>query len=648
MRIDATLPDGLLTEADFHGKPSSPVAPLADRTPSRCPWRIALGLAWLASPALAELGLDASRRGAFLAGFTGADRLGYVRSVAGSLLCFGLLGILATWSRTRVARRSWHALLVVYATVALGFQTYTFARYHAYMDDRAVLLGTALLPSIGQQLWHDRWTVLGALGPPLAYALVTPSLLRALRGGSPFSASIDAGRDVYVVLLAVTLFGYTVDSQQASPSSLYVHAMGQYARARWDHNAMVERVHPERRRPSEVPRLHARPAAPRNVLFVLTESVRADMVCVEPREPCEVTPFTNVALPERLPLGNVRSLGSTTAQSVATMWTGLPPESSRDDFHRAPLLWEYARAADVEASYFTSQNLLFGNSGVWLESVPFTNQFSATHLEPDPPLEVGAKDSLLFARALEELRDSKEPWLSVLHLSNTHYPYRFPEDDAPFQPENDQTGPYYQREITNRYKNAIHHQDRDLAEFVRTLRARPGGERTVILFLSDHAEQLHEHGAHAHTGSLFDVEIRVPAWIDAPPGTLSDQERAQLVALAHQPLTTLDVFPTLMDLLGLWKNQDLGAYGARVPGESWLRGGSPATMSHVLTNCNELWACAFKNWGALQGNRKVFAMQGDREWRCYDTDVDPTENEPLPLEHCRGLVPIAETLGRPF
>lgn len=623
--------------------------------------RLGLGALWLLVPAAAEFWLDLSRRRPFLSSFDRDVKQGYALSWLGSTLLVAVLVTLAaypaaaaTYTRRRrvLSRVFWHGLLIAFAILAVGAQSYTFARYQAYMDDRAVLLGTALLPSIGQQLWHDRMSLLAALGVPLLYALTAPFVLRALWGsrGSTFWSQNKrrAARDVFTAVLLLTFFSHSVDSQQALPSSLYVHAMGQYSRARWDHNETVERVHPGHRHPAKVPALVAAPSAPRNVVFVLTESVRADAVCSEYSEHCEVTPFTNQALPTRLPFLNVRALGSTTAMSISTMWSGLPPESSREDTHKAPLIWEYAKAAKMDGAYFTAQNLLFGNSGVWLEAVPFTKQFSATHLEPDPPLEVGAKDSLLFAQALKDMAGLKEPYLAVLHLSNTHYPYRFPDADAPFQPESDQTGPYYKHELTNRYKDAVYHQDRGLAEFVQGLRARPEGQRTVIVFVSDHAEQLHEHGAHGHTGTLFDTEIRVPAWIDAPPGTLSEAERQTLVSLKNVPLTTLDVFPTLMDLLGLWNGQDLGSYRGKITGQSLLRGGSPPTMAHVLTNCSGLWACAFKNWGAMRGNRKVFAMQGDQGWRCFDTDFDPTELKTLPLEECADLIPVAETLGRPF
>ena len=70
----------------------------------------------------------------------------------------------------------------------------------------------------------------------------------------------------------------------------------------------------------------------------------------------------------------------------------------------------------------------------------------------------------------------------------------------------------------------------------------------------------------------------------------------------------------------------------------------------MLTNCTELWACAFKNWGAIQGTKKLIAHQGDHAWNCFDVSTDPEELDDLGPEACGGLKALAEgTLhGRPF
>jgi glucan phosphoethanolaminetransferase (alkaline phosphatase superfamily) len=382
------------------------------------------------------------------------------------------------------------------------------------------------------------------------------------------------------------------------------------------------------------------------VLLVLTESVRAQSACVAYERGCPWTPFSNEAAPDRMPLEQMRAVDSTTAISLAVLWSGLAPQASRRELHTAPLLWEYARAAGVDTAYWTSQNLLFGNSGEWMRGLPLSKSVSATQLEPDAPLETGAADSLVVDRALAEIGELREPFVGVVHLSNTHFPYAIDESDAPWLPQSEATGPGYETEILNRYRDAIYRQDRAVGRLMRELRRSPLGARTVVVFLSDHGEQMREKGAVGHTGTLFEEEIRIPAWIDAPKGTLSEHEEASLRGLAKAPVTTLDVMPTLLDLVGLWDEPGIAAMRQAMPGESLLRGGSAADRALLLTNCTELWQCAFKNWGAMRGTRKLIAHQYDRAWSCFDVATDPKEEHDLGEAACGDLRALAEGDGR--
>ena len=82
-----------------------------------------------------------------------------------------------------------------------------------------------------------------------------------------------------------------------------------------------------------------------------------------------------------------------------------------------------------------------------------------------------------------------------------------------------------------------------------------------------------------------------------------------------------------------------------MPGESLLRGGTPARPV-VLTNCSSIFACAFKNWGAMSGTRKLVATENDHAWRCFDVARDPTERHDLGAAACRDLRLLAEDDGR--
>ena len=610
-----------------------------------------LGRALLVAPAVALASADALRRGGWLVQMSRGDVTTYLQSLALSAALWAGISCVAA-GRSGAARWLASAAIVVLAVLAVGGQLYTFDRYQAYLNHRAVLVGTAMLPSVGQQLWMDRGTFAHAVIPAVMFALLVPWLARWLAPSRRSTAR--CGRDLAVITMLAMAFSAPgrSEAQAATPDVLYVAAMGQLARAHWDHNETIERVHPGARTPRQVPALRAAQdardahAPVRNVLLVLTESVRASSACVAHTTDCRWTPATNAAAPDRLPFLQMRAIDSTTAISLAVLWSGLAPTESRAALHSAPLVWEYARAAGLDTAYWTSQHMLFGNSGEWVRGLPLTRSVTATQLDPDADLDTGADDGKLVDRALAEGGVLREPFVGVVHLANTHFPYAIDDDDAPFQPENEATGPGYEREIKNRYQDSIWRQDKAIGRFLRSLRATPSGARTVVVFLSDHGEQMREKGAVGHTGTLFEEEIRVPAWIDAPPGTLDDREETNLRALENTPLTTLDVLPTLLDLARIWDDPALAPFRASMPGTSLLRGGTPPDRAVVMTNCTELWQCAFKNWGAIRGNLKLIAHQYDTDWSCFDTLADPDEKNDLGSAACGDLRALAEGSGR--
>lgn len=626
----------------------SPLSRLSPRAAARV--RRWAGRALLLAPTGGILAVDLAKRHPRLLAFEGRDLLFYLGSLlCGLVLWTSLVGV-ATRARG-VARWPARALLVALALLLVGGQIYTFERYQAYVNHRAVLVGTSFLPSIGQQLWFDRWTFARALLPCLALAIAIPFAavkLAPMRQRSRGWLCLDLA--LVAVLLGAFISPERGAEQGQPPDIMYVSAMGQLARARWDHNETVERVHPGPRAPEPVPALVARPSRKRNVVMLITESVRAQSVCVEHVDDCKFTPFSNKAAPDRIPLTQMRALDSTTAISLAIMWNGLLPTEKRNELHSAPLLWEYAHAAKIETAYYTSQNLLFGNSGTWLEGSPWTRHVSATMIEPEATYETGADDGKLVDYVLHDITMLQEPYFAVVHLSNTHFPYKIDPDDMPFTPQEEATGPGYENEILNRYQDSIHMQDKAVGRFLEEMKKKPGADHTIIVYVSDHGEQMREKGAVGHTGTLFDPEIRIPFWVSAPKGSLTDDEETTLRGLRATPVTSLDVFPTMMDLLGLWDAPEMARFKPRVPGQSLLRGGTSPPQSIVLTNCSELWACAFKNWGAINGTKKLIAHQGDRGWNCYDIATDPDENKPLDTAQCGDLLPLAEREmgGRPF
>ncbi len=380
----------------------------------------------------------------------------------------------------------------------------------------------------------------------------------------------------------------------------------------------------------------------RNVLLVITESVRHDVVCPADSVACETTPFTTRAAPDRIVLRQMRANSSTTAIELAVMWSGLPPTEARNAILAAPLVFDYARAGGYDAGFWTAHHPMFANTDAFIRDLPVSHRATATDLEPSADIDLGANDALLTARALQDLAQMSEPWLGVVQYSNTHFPYRLDDDDQPFQPSTASKAPEDNPQFFNYYRNAVYAQDKQIAALVEGVRKLASGPRTVVVFTSDHGEAFREHGQMGHTSSLLDEEVHVPAWLDAPPQVLMDRERASLAALADAPTWHLDIAPTVLDLLGLWTVPELARYTRKMTGVSLLRGVANRGLV-PMTNCTQLWGCAFKNWGMMRGFAKVEARQWDGNWNCWDLETDPREASPSASAVCQELA--RESLG---
>ena len=273
--------------------------------------------------------------------------------------------------------------------------------------------------------------------------------------------------------------------------------------------------------------------------------------------------------------------------------------------------------------------------------------FSATDLDPTADLDMGAPEGLLADRVIHEFNTLREPFMAVVQLSNVHYPYYLDANGpAPFQPSTTSKAPEDNPYFKNFYQNAVYQQDQHLAKMLSYVRSTEAGKHTVIVYTSDHAEAFREHNQMGHTFSVFDEEIHVPAWIDAPPGTLTDEEARALRSKQHEYVFHVDLAPTILDLMGVDQNPSIAEYQARMPGHSLLR---PALSDQplLLTNCAGVWSCAFENWGIMQKNLKLESRAWDTGWKCHDVAKDPLELKNLDLRECGELVKLAnDAYGR--
>jgi glucan phosphoethanolaminetransferase (alkaline phosphatase superfamily) len=596
----------------------------------------------LAAPTALAAALDLATRAATLAGFALQAKLIWASSllIGAAFWATPLFVASSLMRRTATAAR---AGLVALATLwLLPFATCGFAGqavyhrvFHAYVGRDTVRLGVALRGTVRDWFvaWGGPWLLAGML---VVGAGTVLGALFAVRRVAPLRASVPWLLPLTFGGAAICFWTDQVDSrflQAATPDVCFVHGLV-HALRMWTEGRGAVRQGMSLRSPAPLPPLQS--ARRPNVLLILTESVRADAMCSDPPPACRA-PFLDGVVADRVPLGKLTSQTPNTFSACMVLWTGLSPDADLHAAHSAPVLWEIARAVGYRTAYITSQNPEYEDFGTFTRRAGIDVLATGLDLGGMSQEQLGAPDERATEAMLRLLRslDGGAPYFAVLHLSNTHAPYRDDPGLAPFTPQAaDPLG-----DVTafhNHYKNSVAFQERTVAEFLRAVRALPSWDDTAVVFLSDHGEQFREHGGLYHNHSLYDEELRVPGWIAGGPRALDDAARAALASHAGHRTYMQDVHQTVVDLFGVETERAALPFASQVPGRSLLRArpAGPGPIA-LLGTATSVWEPDDARFGATRDERFLIGPPG--AWSCFDTGRDPHERYALPGPACDDL-----------
>jgi arylsulfatase A-like enzyme len=156
----------------------------------------------------------------------------------------------------------------------------------------------------------------------------------------------------------------------------------------------------------------------------------------------------------------------------------------------------------------------------------------------------------------------REPWFALVHTVDMHMLADVPRPDLhrfvrqPHEPcvtpEMNYDGlidkwsstlgrPAAEELARAHYDSAVAYEDRKIGELLEALGA--AREHTVIVFLSDHGEELFEHG-HLDHGAPYEFVLRVPLIV-------SDPRRPSGPRRVSEMVETIDVAPTILELAGV-------------------------------------------------------------------------------------------------
>jgi arylsulfatase A-like enzyme len=175
------------------------------------------------------------------------------------------------------------------------------------------------------------------------------------------------------------------------------------------------------------------------------------------------------------------------------------------------------------------------------------------------------------------------------------------------------------------YDGAVRWADHNLGEVIDVLKERGVWDRAIFIFLSDHGEELGDHGGWLHGQSVYEELVRIPLLIHFPGGEHAGRR-------VDPPVSLVDIMPTIFDYLG---RADLCAGCRGVSLLPLVVGKTHQTASrYSIPALRANRAFYFRPYKESRGDLNVVVRQ-DR-WKgiwneelsaleLYDLDLDPNE-----------------------
>jgi arylsulfatase A-like enzyme len=255
----------------------------------------------------------------------------------------------------------------------------------------------------------------------------------------------------------------------------------------------------------------------------------------------------------------------------------------------------------------------------------FDRGFDTWHLDPT------ARADVQVDRALTWLRDHAHRDAFVfVHLMDPHLFYEPPAPwDTTFVTDPDPTlpvqfnrwdtldwaaagalDPRRQAHISALYDGEIGYTSDQVGRLVAGLDAL--GDNNVVVFHTDHGEELWDHGSFEHNHALWDEVVRVAMIMRYPPGDVGGVRVSEPVAL-------WDIAPTLLDVagvapLGPFDGRSLAPLARGADPGGWDR---PLPLGHLMYDLEQ--------WGVVVGSHKYVLTHATGEERVYDLAADPRE-----------------------
>jgi arylsulfatase A-like enzyme len=203
------------------------------------------------------------------------------------------------------------------------------------------------------------------------------------------------------------------------------------------------------------------------------------------------------------------------------------------------------------------------------------------------------------------------------------------------------------------YDGSIRAMDVEIARLVQTLAGLGLEDDTLLVFLSDHGEEFHDHGKMFHGQSVYGELTQVPLFMRWPAGLPKGK-------VVDDVVQSLDVMPTLLELSGLAipdgiQGQSLTPLARQTTNgngdiaNGWKR--RPAVTEKAITSPDGAWApppADTESYAINDGQWKLIhnktRPRGGPEFELYDFVKDPLDKTDVASQHPEVVARLSKAL----
>ncbi len=222
-----------------------------------------------------------------------------------------------------------------------------------------------------------------------------------------------------------------------------------------------------------------------NIVFIVLESYTSDVVEHFGGE-VGVAPNLSKLAKEGISFKNIYASGDRTDKGLIAILSAFPSQAVRtiiqqpDKFEKLPSITKVLRQKGYNTSFYYGGESEFANFKSYLitagvEEIIDKNSFDKSQMNS----KWGAHDGFLFTKVLEEFKQKKSPFTSVVLTLSSHEPFEIPV-----------ASPYIGNDLPSQFRKAAHYTDQCLKDFFDKAKKEAWYKNTLFVIVADHGHRL--------------------------------------------------------------------------------------------------------------------------------------------------------------